>query len=171
MFAELAETIPDHTAVVFKDRKYTYKELDELSNRLGKYIASRNRQGGCSLHSDPRCEYMAIAPMGVIKAGAAYQPLDPTYPKDRLMYMLEDSAAKLLIADRELLPLVDGYQGPVLFTDEIPQLEERDVELKPELHDLFILLYTSGSTGVPKGCMLEYGNITAFCHWYKSITR
>ena len=51
--------------------------------------------------------------MGVIKAGAAYQPLDPTYPKDRLMYMLEDSAAKLLIADRELLPLVDGYQGPV----------------------------------------------------------
>ena len=169
MFAELAETIPDHTAVVFKDRKYTYKELDELSNRLGKYIASQGigREDVVSILI-PRCEYMAIAPMGVIKAGAAYQPLDPTYPKDRLMYMLEDSAAKLLIADRELLPLVDGYQGPVLFTDEIPQLEERDVELKkPELHDLFILMYTSGSTGVPKGCMLEYGNITAFCHWYK----
>ena len=169
MFAELAETIPDHTAVVFKDRKYTYKELDELSDRLGKYIASQGigREDVVSILI-PRCEYMAIAPMGVIKAGAAYQPLDPTYPKDRLMYMLEDSAAKLLIADRELLPLVDGYQGPVLFTDEIPQLEERDVELKkPELHDLFILLYTSGSTGVPKGCMLEYGNITAFCHWYK----
>ena len=153
---ELAETIPDHTAVVFKDRKYTYKELDELSNRLGKYIASQGigREDVVSILI-PRCEYMAIAPMGVIKAGAAYQPLDPTYPKDRLMYMLEDSAAKLLIADRELLPLVDGYQGPVLFTDEIPQLEERDVELKkPELHDLFILLYTSGSTGVPKGLSL-----------------
>lgn len=140
MFDELAETIPDHTAVVFKDRKYTYKELDELSDRLGKYIASQGigREDVVSILI-PRCEYMAIAPMGVIKAGAAYQPLDPTYPKDRLMYMLEDSAAKLLIADRELLPLVDGYQGPVLFTDEIPQLEDRDVELKkPELHDLFI---------------------------------
>ena len=89
---------------------------------------------------------MAIAPMGVIKAGAAYQPLDPTYPRDRLMYMMEDSSAKLLIADRELLSLVDGYKGPVLFTDQIWQLEDRDVVLKkPQLHDLFILLYTSGS--------------------------
>ena len=116
----------------------------------------------------PRCEYMAIAPMGVIKAGAAYQPLDSTYPKDRLMYMLEDSSAKLLIADRELLSLVDGYKGPVLFTDEILSLDDTGAELgRPDVHDLFILLYTSGSTGVPKGCMLEYGNITSFCHWYR----
>ena len=56
------------------------------------------------------------------------------------MYMMEDSSAKLLIADRELLPLVDGYKGPVLFTDQIWQLEDRDVVLKkPQLHDLFIL--------------------------------
>ena len=169
MFEELVQTIPDHVAVAFKDKKYTYKELDEISNRLGKYIASLGigKEDVVSVLI-PRCEYMAIAPLGVIKAGAAYQPLDPTYPKDRLMYMLEDASARLLIADRTLLPLVEGYQGPVLFTDEIMQLEDRDVELsKPGLHDLFILLYTSGSTGVPKGCMLEYGNITAFCHWYK----
>ena len=169
MFDELVQIIPDHTAVVFKDKKYTYKELDEISDRLGKYISSQGI-GSEDVVSIliPRCEYMAIAPMGVIKAGAAYQPLDPSYPKDRLMYMLEDSAAKLLIADRELLPLVDGYQGPVLFTDEIMQLEDTAAELKkPQMHDLFILLYTSGSTGVPKGCMLEYGNITAFCRWYR----
>ena len=169
MFDELVQKVPDHTAVVFKDKKYTYKELDEISDRLGKYIASQGigKEDVVSILI-PRCEYMAIAPMGVIKAGAAYQPLDPTYPKDRLMYMLGDSAARLLIADRELLPLVDGYEGPVLFTDEILKLENTDAKLtKPDLHDLFILLYTSGSTGVPKGCMLEYGNITAFCRWYK----
>ena len=169
MFDELVQKVPDHTAVVFKDKKYTYKELDEISDRLGKYIASQGigKEDVVSILI-PRCEYMTIAPMGVIKAGAAYQPLDPTYPKDRLMYMLGDSAARLLIADRELLPLVDGYEGPVLFTDEILKLENTDAKLtKPDLHDLFILLYTSGSTGIPKGCMLEYGNITAFCRWYK----
>ena len=139
MFEELVQTIPDHTAVVFKDKKYTYRELDEISDRLGKYIASQGI-GSEDVVSIliPRCEYMAIAPMGVIKAGAAYQPLDPTYPRDRLMYMMEDSSAKLLIADRELLSLVDGYKGPVLFTDQIWQLEDRDVVLKkPQLHDLF----------------------------------
>lgn len=168
-FDEIVQATPDRTAVVFQNKKYTYKELDEISDRLGKYIASMGigKEDVVSILI-PRCEYMAIAPMGVIKAGAAYQPLDPTYPKDRLMYMLEDSSAKLLIADRELLPLLDGYQGPVLFTDEIMQLENTNAELrKPGYKDLFILLYTSGSTGVPKGCMLEYGNITAFCHWYK----
>ena len=136
MFDEMVETIPDHTAVVFKDRKYTYKELDEISDRLGKYIVSQGigTEDVVSILI-PRCEYMAIAPMGVIKAGAAYQPLDPTYPKDRLMYMLEDSAAKLLIADRELLHLVDGYQGPVLFTDEIPGLADTEAELEPQLHE------------------------------------
>lgn len=112
MFGEMVQNVPDHTAVVFKDKKYTYKKLDEISDKLGKYLVSKGigREDVVSILI-PRCEYMAIAPMGVIKAGAAYQPLDPTYPKDRLMYMLEDCIARLLIADRELLPLVGRISG------------------------------------------------------------
>ena len=101
---------------------------------------------------------MAIAPMGVIKAGAAYQPLDPTYPRDRLMYMMEDSSAKLLIADRELLPLVDGYKGPVLFTDQICSWRIGMLCLRSRS---FMICLSFCILPVPQVCqravMLEYG--------------
>ena len=83
MFDEIVQAIPDNTAVVYKDKKYTYRQLDEISDRLGKYIASAGigKEDVVSILI-PRCEYMAIAPMGVIKAGAAYQPLDPIRKTD-----------------------------------------------------------------------------------------
>ena len=91
---------------------------------LRKYIASRSGTEDVVSILIPRCEYMAIAPMGVIKAGAAYQPLDPSYPKDRLMYMLEDSAAASDYPDRNFC--ISGQLSRDLFclyTDEIMQLE------------------------------------------------
>ena len=81
--------------------------------------------------------------------------------------MMQDASAKLLIADEELRPIVDEYQGQVLLTKDImalAALPAPEVDIKPE--QLFILLYTSGSTGVPKGCQLTHGNLVAFCHWY-----
>ena len=67
---------------------------------------------------------MAIASLGVMKAGCAYQPLDPTYPKERLNFMTQDSGTKLLIADEDLCSIVDEYQGEVLLTREIMGLKE-----------------------------------------------
>ena len=123
----------------------------------------------------PRCEWMVVASLGVLKAGCAYQPLDPSYPKDRLNFMMQDASASLLIADEELRDIVDEYTGPVLLTKDIeslPALTEEsnsqlsivNSQLKPDR--LFIMLYTSGSTGVPKGCQLTHGNLVCFCHWY-----
>ncbi|MBR6432133.1 MAG: AMP-binding protein, partial [Muribaculaceae bacterium] len=169
LFRKQAKATPDNIAVVYKDKRFTYAELDEISDRIAGYIASKGLgQEDVVSILIPRCEWMAIASLGVLKAGCAYQPLDPTYPKERLNFMMKDANAQLLIADEELRLIVDEYQGEVLLTKNLLNLEistPPQVEVAP--NSLFILLYTSGSTGVPKGCMLEHRNIVTFCDWYR----
>ena len=169
LFRRQAVVTPDAVAVVYKDRQYSYKEVDELSDRLSGYIVSRGLgQEDVVSILIPRCEWMAIASIGVLKAGCAYQPLDPTYPKERLNFMMKDADAKLLIAEETLCPLVDEYTGEVLLTKDLRQVMPADQQPDgPKPESRFILLYTSGSTGVPKGCQLTHGNLVAFCHWYQ----
>ena len=168
MFREQVAKTPDNIAVVYKDKHFTYRELDEISDRIAAYIH------GKGLHEEdvvsiliPRCEWMPIVSMGVLKAGCGYQPLDPTYPSERLNFMMQDASVKLLIADESLRDIVNEYQGDVLLTKDINQLPTVNCQLptvKPE--DLFIMLYTSGTTGTPKGCQLVHRNLVAFCKWY-----
>jgi len=190
LFRRQVAKTPDNVAVVFKDKKYTYKEVDGISDKIAAHIACQglgfggkvaDGQTSMTNHEDvvsvliPRCEWMAIASLGVLKAGCAYQPLDPSYPKERLNFMMQDANAKLLIADKALRDIVDEYQGEVLLIENgalIMDDGEADTgslspipSVTPE--SLFILLYTSGSTGVPKGCQLTHKNLVAFCHWYQ----
>ena len=169
LFRRQAKATPESIAVVYKDRTFTYAEVDAISDRIAGFVAAKGL-GAEDVVSVliPRCEWMAIASLGVLKAGCAYQPLDPTYPKERLNFMMQDASAKLLIADEELRSIVDEYKGDVLLTKDLlalPAVAELPTEPKPE--SLFILLYTSGSTGVPKGCQLMHSNIVCFCHWYQ----
>lgn len=170
LFKRQAEKNADRAAVVYLDKTYTYKEVDEISERIGAYIRSLGlgREDVVSVLI-PRCEYMALASLGVLKSGAAYQPLDPSYPVERLEFMMEDAGAKLLIADKALLERVPNCKCGVLLTDDIPSLPAcGKIGVHPAPEDLFIMLYTSGSTGMPKGCMLEHGNIVSFCSWYRN---
>ena len=171
LFRQQAKATPDAIAVVYLDKQFTYAQVDEISDRIAAYIVSKGL-GAEDVVSViiPRCEWMPIASLGALKAGCGYQPLDPTYPKERLNFMMQDASAKLLIADEELRPIVDEYQGEVLLTKDImglPAATDLQVDIKPD--QLFIMLYTSGSTGVPKGCQLIHRNLVAFCHWYHQM--
>ena len=168
LFGRQAAATPSNTAVVYNGRSYTYAQVDDMSNRIAAAIAASGlgKEDVVSVLI-PRSEWMAIASLGVLKAGCAYQPLDPSYPTERLNFMMKDASAKLLIADAELRPLVNEYEGKVLFIKDLgslPSASAPNVTIEPG--QLFIMLYTSGSTGVPKGCQLTHGNLVAFSNWY-----
>ncbi len=170
-FCNMAERYPDHLAAVCGEEKLTYGELDELSERVGAYCVSQGL-GAEDVVAIllPRCIHITSATLGAQKAGCAYQPLDPSYPAERLKYMMEDSKTKLLITTEDLKALVPDYEGLVLTVEDfskLPQTEKLNIVPKPQ--DLFILLYTSGSTGMPKGVQLEQRNLSAFCAWYRSF--
>ena len=182
LFRKQAAETPDNLAVVYHDVRLTYKEVDErtdaIAARIIEVIGNDTKEKVVSILIN-RSEWMVVASLAALKAGCAYQPLDPSYPAERLNFMMKDASASLLIADPDLRSIVNEYEGPVLLTKELEKFQISNlkspylqiVPLGKEISninpsDLFILLYTSGSTGVPKGCQLEHRNLVAFCHWY-----
>ena len=178
LFRSAASEYPDSVAVRFGDKQLTYKQLDDATDKLAHYIGKRLTGKGAETVVSiiiGRSEMMAIASLSVLKAGFAYQPLDPSYPKERLNFMISDANAQLLIADENLRGIVDDYNREVLLTADVPAIlnEELTDDAKQHLNavapksgDMYILLYTSGTTGQPKGVMLEHRNLVAFCKWY-----
>ena len=184
LFRKQAAETPDNLAVVYHDVRLTYREVDEMTDCIAAKVAKAKAKAKAETVVSiliNRSEWMVVASLAALKAGCAYQPLDPSYPAERLNFMMKDANASLLIADEELLasphpsPERKGegisYDGPILYTKELVNLSalpfREGTGGGPKPSDLFILLYTSGSTGVPKGCQLEHRNLVAFCHWYQ----
>ena len=170
-FEDCVKKYPDNLAVVFKDKKYTYKQVDEITTRIANELishgAGKEKVVSILIH---KSEYVVLASLGVIKSGSAYQPLDPTYPEDRLNFMVNDSSAVILIRDEDLGGIIHDFKGKEILTSELLSFkDDTPIKSRPEAKDLFIMLYTSGSTGLPKGVMLEHGNIATFCRFHRDV--
>ena len=163
VFEQGVRQSPDKIAVHFEDRPLSYDALNRAANRLAHFLRARRGIGpddviALMIASNER---MPVILLGVLKAGAAYAPLDPDYPEARLRFMLRDSAAKLMIADEAYLDRF-GEEPPCPILNEDPRGLEKYPEHDPDPRhgpaNLMYLIYTSGSTGRPKGVMVEHGS-------------
>ncbi|MEJ7558099.1 MAG: amino acid adenylation domain-containing protein [Pedobacter sp.] len=153
--------IPDSTALVFEGKELTYKELNERSNQLARYLEKKGVTAGLLV---PICIErglnMVVGILGILKIGAAYVPIDPQYPQERINYMLADTAANYLITSSTAVNRLSGLKEiEVINLDrELNQISNESIENLPQSispHNLAYVIYTSGSTGKPKGVMIE----------------
>ncbi|UNO38538.1 non-ribosomal peptide synthetase [Streptomyces sp. MST-110588] len=169
LFARQAAAVPGSVAVVAGARRLTYAELDERSERLAHRIAGRGvRRGDLVAVALPRSADLVVALLAVLKAGAAYVPLDPGYPADRLAAMLADARPALLVTGPDRDTARTAPELPVLLVDkeETQETDERPAagvtppDGGPAPADPAYVIYTSGSTGRPKGVVVTHRNVT-----------
>jgi amino acid adenylation domain-containing protein len=160
LFEEQAIKKPNDVALVFEGRKFTYTEINKLSNQLANclnetYAFEKDDRVGIQLG---RSEWMIIAILGVLKTGAAYVPIDAEYPLTRKEHMIKDSGMKLLITESAFMYDIDFWEGNLFALDVEFDVENYSIEkplTSPTPESLAYVIYTSGSTGKPKGVMVE----------------
>ncbi|HSG39319.1 MAG TPA: amino acid adenylation domain-containing protein, partial [Thermoanaerobaculia bacterium] len=166
LIAQQVKRTPDAIAVSFQARRLTYRELDHLSNQLAEALVGRGvgpeaRVGVC-LERSPE---MVAALLAVWKAGAAYVPMDPAYPQDRLAYMLDDAGISLLLADAATPEALRVGAAAVLRVDREDGAAgggEGSPRVAGVPENLAYVIYTSGSTGRPKGVEISHGALVNF---------
>ena len=164
LFEDQARRQPDQVALVFEEHKMTYGELNQRANQIAHYLQRLGvgQEVLVGLFVERSME-MLVGILAVLKAGGAYLPLDPAYPKERLAFMLEDSHAKFLICHKGLLTKLPAYGGEIIQLDTGETTFEKENKENPEdsanPDNLAYVIYTSGSTGTPKGVMVEHRNV------------
>ncbi|WP_298737349.1 non-ribosomal peptide synthetase [uncultured Chitinophaga sp.] len=174
LFREQAIRNPELSALLWEGGSITYKALDDISDHLAAYLLRKyNIQTGdrIAVMMD-RSDKLIIAILAILKAGAAFVPIDPAYPPARKQFIVEDAAVQLIITQTDYIFDIDYYQGPLFAIDA--QLEGLaavdDVSLPSEFpaDALAYVIYTSGSTGQPKGCAITNGNLSHYTRWANS---
>lgn len=174
LFEAQVQLNPHRTAVRWRGQALTYGEVNARANRLAHYLRGQGaaKDTLLALCMD-RSPALIVALLAILKSGAAYLPLDPGYPQERLRYMLDDSGAGLLLTEDLCLSKI-ALANPavrILLHDaaEIAGYPEENPRAAVGARHLAYCLYTSGSTGTPKAVALSHGNAVAFVRWALSV--
>ena len=174
LFEAQVEKTPDAVAAVFEDQQLSYADLNQKANQLAHHLRTLgvgpDAVVGLCLE---RCLEMIVGIMGILKAGGAFLPLDPTYPPSRLAFMLEDARVPVLLTKHpvaEKLQLRDhAARAQVLCLDTewdaLAQLDSGNAHSPVRPEDLAYIIYTSGSTGKPKGTMIAHQGLVNYLSW------
>ncbi|MBE6984231.1 MAG: amino acid adenylation domain-containing protein, partial [Ruminococcaceae bacterium] len=160
LFEEQAARTPERIALTFETNNLTYAQLNEKANQLAAKLRRLGVQPNdfVAILSERGAELL-IALYGILKAGAAYVPMDPTYPKERIDYMLRDCGAKAVVVYQTVveteLPTIDLSQPLEESCENLPTVNQPS--------DIAYLIYTSGTTGKPKAIMIEHRNVLNYC--------
>ena len=170
LFEERVERNPDAVAVIFGGQQLTYRELNQRANQLAHHLRSvgvvPDAVVGICVE---RSLEMAIGLLGILKAGAAYLPLDPAYPQERIAYMLENAQVPVVLTQASLLPPLLEYGIPAICLDRgwksIAQRPQDNPTTAVLPDHLAYVIYTSGSTGKPKGVAMSHRPLVNLIDW------
>ena len=166
LIAEQAQATPEAVAVRFRATELTYRHLNEKANQFASYLLANGVSPGDKVGvSAERSADLVIALLAILKCGAAYVPLDPAYPADRLRFMLSDSGAAMLLTSAEATTVFQATTLAICLADGIRAAADYPVDapdVSTDSTQLAYVLYTSGSTGKPKGVKIAHYNLVNF---------
>lgn len=168
LFRNQVYRTPEATALRISDQKYSYEELNGLSNQLARHLIKQGLKNGQIVGVNAnRSPEMIIAFLAILKTGAVYLPLDPTYPVERLKYMMADSRADFLLTQSQLSTNLTSEAIKTVHLDLIRETiadeDSGDMEDFPPAQDTAYIIYTSGSTGQPKGVEISQQALANHC--------
>ena len=167
LFEEQVEKTPNSYAVIFKDKKLTYDELNKKANQLAWYLKNQGVKEhdiiGISMN---RSSEILLCMIAILKLGAAYLPIDPTYPEHRVEYIINDSKVRIILTKNNLINVFSKMANVIAVDLEDSPIYNSDLTYNlgnlGSADNLAYLIYTSGSTGNPKGVMLTNRNVNNF---------
>jgi len=170
LFEEQVQRTPDSVAVMFDGRQLTYAQLNARANQLAHHLQTLGvgPEVPVALCME-RCPEMVVGLLGILKAGGAYVPLDPAYPKERLSFMMEDAQAAVVLTRGHMVERVPEHGIRAVCVDSgweaIAERSEKNPVSRATARNLAYILYTSGSTGQPKGVMVEHRGLCNAINW------